>query len=969
MVENEGEEMQEPPSVESAESNTADADAGAAPIPIKDPFRPIPLHLETALRMTATCFVGYSLSYAGTLGYVDSIPPSLAWLIGLISAACATRLPVVAALPFAALLPGTTVILFSLAVSTALLCAATVSDALFVACSALFSLWVGNLRFGKTGKATQILAPLVVVVFGMIGLGLQRLVRDGITISISSDLLGAMLGTDLKAIPEDQLLTSLSMIDLEVLDPSTLLARMSPFVQQFESRFEEVLATLRETIGVIEVVTKLIVKIVQDGFVCFEFAIPDTFFSDQTVCVTFTEERDLFIHMEGGLWLIRRLWTTTGLDNPFALFPNFLVAMSWASLALCTGILIPPLRTVRYSLARIALPNTLRDAAWFLQRRLGEDDRETMTEEEKVVGRRLVKAVSKFHGGTIAIATAFEPRFSDFRFNLPRCTWWKLIAVTKAVETAAMTALLSSVMYSRHASTDLLSVCATYEKIAEALQEKSGSQKIATVEETSAPMKLEDDQLGIEQSGRTLAESVDSWNEAMHPTSTVSWSEAGKEAALVAGVFLGPTLLLLARLTQILFSPILAVTGREKWNLYKGAHVVKFAIGFTAIVCLSLYSDYHDLEVTTKDEANTGFEILNGTPISSFVAWDLMAYSFATMPTTEGTVKKCTFRVLGTLMGAFSAFLLIRATGDNMYGSVAWLTVTAFPAIYIMIEDNDSAAMGPSKNFGYGGFYFVLTQTAIVMEYLAGLGNGDDLVVNRLLSNLLGIAMACFLAVIPPNVMGGDPKWTELILQETKSATEQFILGLLDDDEAALVQLQKSHSAEFDALQVDATFLFEDAKRGSMFPFYRVDERLGEEIDQLVITSVFLQFLIARAIEARKTEGEDALFARDSQSSFDLFNVLRSIRKPPAKEDLKQELVVLSGDPECDLINELRLLARRIAQHESTLGSLDGNTSIPDPGDPAHVEALHESISKSLLIDREVPVEETQLPTADYIEK
>jgi hypothetical protein len=141
-------------------------------------------------------------------------------------------------------------------------------------------------------------------------------------------------------------------------------------------------------------------------------------------------------------------------------------------------------------------------------------------------------------------------------------------------------------------------------------------------------------------------------------------------------------------------------------------------------------------------------------------------------------------------------------------------------------------------------------------------------------------------------------------------------------------------------LKVDAAFLFEDANRGSIFPFYRVDERLEEEIDQLVVASVFLRFLMARAIEAMKVE--DVLFVRDSKSSFDLFNVLRSIRIPPEKENPKQELlVVLSGDPERYLINELGLLARRITQHESTLRSLDGNTSLPGPEDPAHIEARH----------------------------
>jgi hypothetical protein len=463
----------------------------------------------------------------------------------------------------------------------------------------------------------------------------------------------------------------------------------------------------------------------------------------------------------------------------------------------------------------------------------------------------------------------------------------------------------------------------------------------------------------IVESSRRLAKSVDGWKESMHPTSTISLSEAGKGIALLVGEFVGPPLLLFARLTQIIFSPILAVTGpREQLEWNKVVHVVKFAIGFTAIVCMSLYSDYHDLEVG-KDGYQSGVEILKGASISTFVGWNLTSYAFATMPTTEGTVKKCAFRVVGTLAGAFSAFLLLRATGDNMYGSIAWLTVTAFPAIYIMIEDNDAAAIGPSQDFGYGGFYFVLTQSAIVMDYLAGAGEGDDLVVNRLLSNLLGIAMACFLAFIPPTVMGGDPRWTELMLQETKSATDKFILGLLDDDaEAALVQIQKSHSKVFDTLKADATFLLDDAKRGSIFPFYRLDERLEEEIDQLVITSEFLRFLMARAMEAMKSE--DALFARDKQSSYDLFSVLRSIRNPSEKEYIKQDAPVeLSGDPERNLINELGLLARRIAQHESTLRSImGGNTRVSDPGDPpVKVEhVLRESSSESLT-DREVPVE------------
>jgi hypothetical protein len=61
-----------------------------------------------------------------------------------------------------------------------------------------------------------------------------------------------------------------------------------------------------------------------------------------------------------------------------------------------------------------------------------------------------------------------------------------------------------------------------------------------------------------------------------------------------------------------------------------------------------------------------------------------------------------------------------------------------------------------------------------------------------------------------------------------------------------------------------------------------VGERLEEEIDQLVITSKFLQFLMNRPADAMKSE--DALFVRDKQSRYDLFDVLPSIRNPSEKE-------------------------------------------------------------------------------------
>jgi hypothetical protein len=129
-------------------------------------------------------------------------------------------------------------------------------------------------------------------------------------------------------------------------------------------------------------------------------------------------------------------------------------------------------------------------------------------------------------------------------------------------------------------------------------------------------MKPEDDQLGIEQSGRTLAESVDFWNgkQCIRPLPFRCW-RLGRKLLLcqsVSGIY--PATSCKAHSDPTVHSIILAVTGREQWNLYKGAHAVNFAIGFAGLVCLSLYSnDYHDHEVTTENEENAG-ERLNVTP-------------------------------------------------------------------------------------------------------------------------------------------------------------------------------------------------------------------------------------------------------------------------------------------------------------------------------------------------------------------
>ena len=80
------------------------------------------------------------------------------------------------------------------------------------------------------------------------------------------------------------------------------------------------------------------------------------------------------------------------------------------------------------------------------------------------------------------------------------------------------------------------------------------------------------------------------------------------------------------------------------------------------------------------DPMRVAYSIQNG-------GWTMVAYCFATTQTAEGTVKKGLMRMVGTVTGAFSAWLALLAcestSGFNLYGLVAWLAVTSGIATYI----------------------------------------------------------------------------------------------------------------------------------------------------------------------------------------------------------------------------------------------------------------------------------------------
>ena len=143
------------------------------------------------------------------------------------------------------------------------------------------------------------------------------------------------------------------------------------------------------------------------------------------------------------------------------------------------------------------------------------------------------------------------------------------------------------------------------------------------------------------------------------------------------------------------------------YDLHKFVWCLKFAVGFTMLVCMQVYwPAFASLQVPTNDN----------TENVHFSGWYLIAYAFATTQTTEGTWKKSILRIFGTVTGGFSAWLALTASGDNPIGLGVWMTITSTLVAYVGLPKGFSSRFGLDADFAWGPGYFTMTQALIVTE-------------------------------------------------------------------------------------------------------------------------------------------------------------------------------------------------------------------------------------------------------------
>lgn len=578
-----------------------------------------------------------------------------------------------------------------------------------------------------------------------------------------------------------------------------------------------------------------------------------------------------------------------------------------------------------------------------------KDDGDDDDSDQRAKGRELAVRISYYQtvliGGDIAALTAFEPRL--LRCSIPECSWGVLKELVLSMERMNLSLLAMEMLQGRallvdddevrsflavgREAADRLGACAASLAAGkpvgnfdspddggsdDAARAESGSRGLETLggdEESPSSSKSEPelepfDPFHLGRYSREVSSAADRWLEVMgRPDQSASGRAARREGAGKAVIANGaPWILASTGVMLDLLRVLLVPFRRETWvrifkppfyDLPKFAWAVKFAAGFTALVCMTVYWDaYKRLEIP-----------VSGYPVGAhFAGWNLIAYSAATTQTVEGTVKKGLLRAVGTCCGGFGGWLALTWCGTSIPGHVAWLTVTTAIASYVGSERGVKARMGLSKDFGWFPMYYAMTQSLVVFTVLTGGGGKEEIAVNRIIANLTGVAMAIVMAVIPPGVYGGDPKYAKTLLRKDRELTADALRVLLepmspDDDEEFGARADRIDKHRMDALpkikvlRNEAKDLSSDAGQFHRLPYCKVDPNLPRQLQDIISLGAAMFTMLgfcSEMLREKELRGSFLPGTKEHDKLQDLLGMLDSDSWDETKEDsgiVKQE--------------------------------------------------------------------------------
>jgi hypothetical protein len=599
----------------------------------------------------------------------------------------------------------------------------------------------------------------------------------------------------------------------------------------------------------------------------------------------------LAIAEQEGLSFVASLWTQRGTTNPNAAFRNTLIGICWACLCTVFARLLPPARTARSLHSRVLLPKVLKDVATFIRLTVAyhiKDDIEDASSSsedgegdidadgEKMeniddVTMRVVQDGSITIGGGLAALTSFEPRITRLLcqcgppIDSPAMLKDLTNAVNKCIFAALTLRMFSKAGFKELECGGLKEIYEESAKILDrcaddlALMKQSSADDDTGVSETPISSidshQLPFDPIMVKKCALKVKKLVSEWNVAMGPVDpSMRHFDKGARSAIVKSILpwiYGAGIGLLAAIMGCVRKALTATTWKRVflppyYDLLKFVWCVKFAVGFTILVCMQVYwPAFANLEVATSDEF-----------VSAHVSgWFLIAYAFSTTQTTEGTWKKSFLRIIGTTAGGFCAWLGLTVCGQNAVGLGIWMTAFNTLAAYLFLPKGFRSRFGLDKDTAWGPGYFAMTHSLVVLEVYMGYGGKNDITLNRILANLLGICMAMLMSIIPPGVYGNSPREAKFLLEDQKRAFRDCMkLVLEESDPKKFHQFHASANSSFLAGFMEANDNYNDANQLQRLCILKPNPKMKMGLNSLAIISSSILTLLQFGASLVKSE-------------------------------------------------------------------------------------------------------------------
>lgn len=909
---------------------------------------------ERATRFTLFAGIGYVLSMAS----VSWIPSTLGFLVGILANILLALTPPLV-YTAGALVPALTLAVFiALALLTAMLAAVTVSHfavGFMFILYAVACLWMASLRFGKMGKLTSFVGLAVLYSLTLMLVYSFPYVKDGVQVDATYEQLQDLLQA------EEQRVGSNTLLDV--------------LVEGLENMLDEI---------------KLVLQAIEDDDpsklpISLEHSIDRGEFTGATVYVDFYSDK-VTLGVEGGLWLVRGIWTWSGMDNPFAVVENFLITYFLAVAIYVASLLTPPWRTSR-TFARDKLQKTTDICMRVLLRRAGTLVGGSGTSSPENGNENLSPAIMGFSNpSSIALLSSFEP-YLLYPGPLVS-TWLCLKDEVKAVHdlcaqlALTQTALCKSALKTNSEegpeettpdsdlflrSHDLLRSCSALIREEPNLWHgTSWSRK-----EHELLQAARTDLAKVQAAVQDLSEGIGCcFNEdkvSMFPprvleslgvvsrqvctvgTSSIRLAESQRKQSstnILLNVF--PLLLVpLAVLARLLSAACKAILvwkwlPSRWWNDPQVLWCLKYMAGLAALFSLSAFSaKFREWEVETNRDSSSFEEFLQNAPASKFGGWFTLGFITTFCLTLEGTIHKGCLRILGTCAGALSAWLALLCFPDSIYGLIAWMCITNF-VTFSTTTHTENPLLGSHPSFGYAAQLFTYTQSIIVISVFKEIGSRDYITLNRLLANVSGIVVSVLVShILPYRASRECPRIIRDVLLDASIALLRYAEQVEEAADEFACDLNFRSWPEVELLCKErlenAELLFEDASLFVEFPLYKIDPKLPS---RMVSAQCVLAGLDQAAWSATLITKSNLVFQEKPSSQDLLEQRLHSLccRKPKenqddvsqAKEKLYAGRVTFSpGTRESlkDLISALR----EILQTESKpLSSSHGSSSLSE---------------------------------------